>query len=67
LRWLFNGDRIETLEDDLGAEFDYAACRDAEIGNDVVGLPREKDEKPVLPHRHSARRRNLECPPADEK
>lgn len=60
-------DIASVLEYYLGAKFDDAPGGDAEIGDDVVGLPREIDEEPILPQRHAAMRRDLETPPADEE
>jgi hypothetical protein len=54
-------------EDDLAAEFDHAPRRDAEIVDDVVGLPREQDVEPVLPHGHEAFWGDFQRPPSDEK
>lgn len=51
----------------LAPELDDAARWDAEIGNDVVGLPGEENEQPVLPSWHDAFGRYLEGSPADEE
>jgi hypothetical protein len=51
----------------LAPELDDAPRWDAEIGDDVVGLPGQEDEQPVLPSWHDAFGRYLEGSPADEE
>lgn len=55
------------LERYLAPELDNPPRWDAEIGDDVVGLPGQEDEKPVLPSWHDAFGRYLEGSPADEE
>jgi hypothetical protein len=51
----------------LAPELDDAPRWNAEIGDDVVGLPGQEDEQPVLPSWHDAFGRYLEGSPADEE
>ena len=51
----------------LGPELDDAPRWDAEVSDDVVGLPGQEDEQPVLPSWHDAFGRYLEGSPADEE
>lgn len=60
-------DIASQLERYLGAEFDDAAGRNAEIVQEVVGLAGEPDVEPVLPQRHAAVWRDFQRSPADEE
>jgi hypothetical protein len=60
-------DIAAALENYLAAELDDAPGGDAEIGDDIVGLPGEQDEETVLPGGHRTLRRDFEGPPTDEE